>query len=153
MARKVVDGSGEERIELKSPFEWRRHFDGTAQNPWTSIDEIPHFGSIVSVVIPRELQTSSRKTEARGIPAIMMGIYEHKGGVPDRSIIVAPLEKLLNTGRVTFMRTKDFRKPKIVAFPMKELRDQLKAVRSAPRVNQLLADEYAERLWHIGEGG
>jgi hypothetical protein len=123
----LKDDDGNVALEYRTPYEWRQHFDNSEAEwplPWT-VDSMPVFGSLVNIVLPKELQDVTRKVEPRGTPAIFVGVFEHKGGRPDGSIIAVPLQKMLETGRITFMRTKDFRKPRDLQFPMKTLRDQL----------------------------
>ena len=81
---------------------------------------------------------------------MFVGLYEHKGGKPDGSVIVIPLQKMLETGKISFLRTKDFRLPKTLQFPMKTLSEQLQALKAAPKANTLTDDEFADGLWKLG---
>ena len=111
---------GKETIEYRTPYEWRAYFDGTGSEwpmPWEG-SKIPQFGQLLSYVKPQELQTSDRKVESRGTPAIFVGLHEHKGGKPDGSILVVPLPEFLESDKISFLRTKDFRIPKLLQFPM-----------------------------------
>ena len=116
-------------IEYKTPFNWRARFDGTADEwpmMWNS-SNVPLCGQLIRVVKPHELQDSSRKVEPSGTACLFVGLYEHKGGKPDGSVIVIPLQKMLECGKISFLRTKDYRLPKTLQFPMKTLSSQLRA--------------------------
>ena len=114
---------GEDVFGYLTPYLWRAHVDGSIEEwprTWNS-SNTPQLGWLINVVKLHEWQNSARRLEPRGTPCMFVGFYEYKGGKPDGSAIAIPLQKVLQIGKISFLRTKEFRVPKTLQFPTKTL--------------------------------
>ncbi len=145
-------GVGDQREAVTATPQVHRH--GVEHARWTE-DNFPLFGQALTVVLPKELQSNARRTQARGSGAIFLyQLCVH--GKYSGAYVVALLEPLIMRGQLRALATLDVEIPPGAArFPMKEMLRAAEAMRhSKQNINSMMTDEnfYHDVMFEIGTG-
>ncbi len=121
-------GEGDQREAITATPQVHRH--GVENARWTE-ETFPLFGQSLTVVLPKELQTNARRTQARGSDAIFL-YPECVHGNYTGAYIVALLEPLVTRGQLSALKTVDVKTPPgAPRFPLREMLRTAQAVRYA----------------------
>ena len=119
------------------------------------MDNFPLLGQALTVVLPKELQTNARRTQARGVDAIFL-YPSCVHGKYTGAYIVALLEPLLLRGQLRALASLDVQVPPGVArFPLKEMLQAARAMQfSKQKISNMFTDEklYHDVMFSLGTG-
>ena len=112
--RKDIDGN---EVTM-CPLQWRHG------EKYAPVDQTKALlpGQLVTVVKPKDTITADDKLAPRGQERIFLCYFEAHG-VMDGSILTVSLKAALTGGKMYLSRTKDFRAPDSISFPLRQARD------------------------------
>ena len=132
----------------RSPMHWRHSLTYNPVDQPTAL----LCGQLVTVVPPKLYISAGDKSEPRGEERVFLCYFE-KHGYMDGSILTISLKAALTGGQLYMHRTRDFRTPSSISFPLRQARDWQLCLKSAKLWTQASSQQLRDEIDKMIEQG